>query len=203
MLRKVALVGSVIALAVAALGVGTAEAAKPKVNASGSLNCPVTGKAKINPPLVFGGTGPVSFVLKLKSGTCTGSSGVTAFKGTLTATLPTRDCLGLAPPAPFAAASISQKVKLKGNQKFNPTAISFTQGGTFTVTNPITLSVPGNGTSSATGSFAGQNPSLFLVADQGVDTFAANCQPKTKGVKGSGGLKKMSFSGASALTIPA
>jgi hypothetical protein len=199
MLRKLVLVGSAVALGLTVLGGGVADAAKPKVNASGALTCSISGKAKITPPLQFGASGTSSFQTKLKSLSCSGSSGVTAFKGTLTATLPS-DCASI---LTFPAASISQKVKLKGTQKFNPTAISFTAGGTFTVADPIVLNLPGAGSSSATGSFAGQQPALMLVAQQGVDTFAANCQPKTKGVKGSGGLKKMTFTSASSLNIPA
>jgi hypothetical protein len=199
MFRRLVVVGSAMAVGFTLFGGGTAGAGAPPVNASGSLTCAISGKGKISPPLVTGAAGTSQFTAKLKSSSCSGSSGVTSFKGTLTATLPT-NCLGI---LTFPAASVSQKVKLKGNQKFNPTALSFTAGGAFTVADPILLNLPGAGSSSATGSFAGQNPALTLVAAEGVAQFATNCQPKTKGVKGSGGLKKMTFTGASSLNIPA
>jgi hypothetical protein len=99
-------------------------------------------------------------------------------------------------------------VKYKGaGAKFTGSNIDFTSGGTFTAVDPITAMVPGAGTSSvASGSFSGQHPTVTLVMNELVAQFAANCSPKVKGEPADpagkhGGLKKMSFGGASSLDI--
>lgn len=186
------------------VGVATATGAGAKaapVNASGSMHCSVSGKVKFSTPLTFGSTaGPSAFTAKMKSSSCTGSSGVTSFKGTFSANLSSSDCTALAASG-LPAATVSA-TKLKGAAKYNPTTISFAAGGSFTASNPITMDEPGTGPpSTATGSFAGQHPTLHLVFDQDVNTLATNCQPKTKGVKGSGGLKKMSFNASSHIDV--
>jgi hypothetical protein len=204
MAKRFLSIGAAVALALGAsvAGATAASAAKPVVNASGSLHCTITGKVKVAPtPLTFGGPAtPTTMTAKIKSGTCTGSSGVTSFKGNYIANLPTSDCTALA-ISTFPPSSITN-AKLKGASKYNLTTLSFSTA-TFTAANPITFDAPGAGTSSASGSFAGQEPTVHLTLDQSAETFATNCQPKTKGVKGSGGLKKMSFSGGSYIDIPA
>jgi hypothetical protein len=173
-----------------------------KVDAHGSMHCAVTGKIKISPALIFGGNGggTATFTAKAKGPTCTGTSGVKSFKGTIVATLPSTDCNVLA-GQPFGPGSI-QKAKYKGTSKFNPSTPAFTAGGTFTSLDPVTLNIPGSGTSSVpSGSFSGQHPTVTLQITQTVSTLATNCQAKTKGVKGSGGLKKMSFGAGSSIDI--
>lgn len=204
MARRFISVGAVLALTLT-LGVVTASgasaAASPPVNASGSLHCSISGKVKFTTPLLFGvNSGPSTFVAKFKSGSCTGSSGVISLKGTFSAQLPSSDCLALA-SSNLPAATVSQ-TKLKGAGKYNPTTIGYAAGGTFTPTTPITMDEPGVGSSSTTGSFVGQHPTLHLVFDQGASTLAANCTAKTKGLKGSGGLKKMSFNVSSSIDVP-
>jgi hypothetical protein len=182
--------GAVMALTlgVSVFGASSTGAAVTPVNASGSLHCVVTGKGKFVPPLILGGTTPATFTTKLKSSSCSGSSGVTSFKATLSMTMPTNDCLELL----NIPASTLGPAKLKGAAKYNPTTINFTTASA-TVTDPITMSLPGPGSSSATGSFAGQTPTMYVQFDQGVEALTNNCQVKTKGLKGSGGLKKLSF----------
>lgn len=185
-----------------ALTAGSAQAAKPPVNASGTLSCTLkTGKVKISPPLLFFGTaGAATFKTKINTVSCSGTSGITSFKGELNATLPTNDCFALA-AQPFPGATIT-KTKLKGTGKYNPANVTFTAGSTFTAANPIVMDMPGGGTSTISGgSFAGQSLSLHLVYEQPAETFATNCTAKTKGLKGSGGLKKMSFGPGSTLTV--
>jgi hypothetical protein len=210
MIRKLGILGATVALGVGMLGVGTAGAAKPTVNASGTMHCTVTGKVKIAPnPLVFSSTaGSTVFAAKIKSSACTGSSGVTKAQGTLTATLPTSDCTSLA-ALPFPAASFGTKVKFKGAAKYNSSTTSFTAGGTFGVTDPITMDLPGGGTSSVgSGSFAGQHPHFHFQYLEGTAVFANNCQPKGSKdstghkIKGSGGLKKMTISSGSYIDYP-
>jgi hypothetical protein len=157
---------------------------------------------KIAPPLIIGGSLPGGSLFQAKvGGTCTGSSGVTSVKGNLTGRFATNDCLALAPPNVFPAATFGP-VKWKGAGKYTGSTTNFTAGGTSTVTDPITLSVPGGGSSTITsGSFAGQHPVITIVVNEPVSTFISACGPKTKGVKPSGGLKKMTFGGASSLVI--
>ena len=94
-------------------------------------------------------------------------------------------------------------VKLKGSAKYNaPSSIHYTAGGTFTSTDPITMDLPGGGTSTvASGSFVGQHPALHLVYDQNTASFINSCTAKTKGVKGTGGLKKLSFAATSSFDV--
>jgi len=203
MLRKVAMGVSALALGLSGIAMtgGSASAAAP-VDASGTLNCSISGTVKIAPKLVLGGDSPSgSLVLaKVKSTSCTGTSGVTSVKGNFMARLPTNDCLALT-DAPFPASSFGP-VKYKGAGKYTGSTMSFTSGGTFTATDPISLDIPGGGTASITsGSFAGQAPSLHFVFDQLAEAVTTSCTPKAKGVKGTGGLKKLTFSGDSYLDI--
>ncbi len=198
------------ALAAVALGAGVLTVtagqayAAAKVDAAGTLHCTITGKVKISPPLVFGGTaGAATFAAKVATGSCSGTSGVTGVKGTFTAHLPTNDCAALALlPFPGGTFGGAKPLKFKGASKYNPSSINFTSGGTFTAATPIVMHVPGAGSSSiASGSFKNQHATLTLSYLQSAETFATNCTAKTKGLKGSGGLKKMSFGGASNLDI--
>jgi hypothetical protein len=138
-------------------------------------------------------------------GTCTGSSGVTAVKGNLTTRLPSNDCTALA--AGSFPASTFGPVKCKGpGAKFTGSSTNFTAGGTFTFADPITLNLPGSGTSSvASGSFAGQSPTMTLVFDQTAGQLAAACGPKKDAegnkIPGGGGLKKLSFGGAASFEV--
>jgi hypothetical protein len=199
MLRKVAIVGSTVALALTVLGSGTAHAATP-VNASGTLHCVIAGKVKLSTPLTFGGPAvPVTMTAKVKSTSCSGTSGVTSVKGNWVATLGTSDCTALALAA-FPPNSFSQKVKYKGAAKYNPSATNFSTGA-FGVTDPVTLNVPGAGTSTTTGSFVGQDMEINFVFNETTTVFANGCGPKQKGVKPSGGLKKMSFGTTSTLDV--
>jgi hypothetical protein len=195
-----------VALGAAALTVsGSPAFAATKVDAHGTLHCAMTGKVKVSPPLVFGGTaaGGATFSAKISTSSCSGTSGVTSVKGTFTAHLPSNDCTALALiPFPGGTFGGAKPLKFKGGAKYNPSSINFTAGGTFTAATPIVMHVPGAGSSSIpSGSFQGQHATLTMSYDQSAETFATNCAPKTKGLKGSGGLKKMSFGGASAIDI--
>ena len=205
MARRLTSITAVVALTLGA-GVVSASGAwakAAKVDAHGSLHCSVSGKIKFGPTrLTFGGPAtPTTMTAKVKSGSCSGSSGVTSIKAKFTINLSSSDCTALAltnlPASTFGPA------KVKGAAKYNPTTISFAAGGTFTAAVPITMDEPGVGSASVSGSFAGQSPALHLVFDQSAGTLATNCTPKTKGLKGSGGLKKMSFNASSSIDIPA
>jgi hypothetical protein len=180
-----------------------ASAGAPPVDAHGTLHCSVSGKIKFTNPLTFGGPAtPSTMAAKVKSGSCSGSSGVTSVKGNFTINLSSSDCTALA-LTNLPAATFGPGAKVKGAAKYNPTTIQYAAGGTFTAGAPITMTEPGVGSSTVTGSFAGQHPTLHLVFDQSAGTLATNCTAKTKGLHGSGGLKKMSFNASSFIDIPA
>jgi hypothetical protein len=206
MARRLISLTAVVALTLAA-GVVTATGASAKaapVDAHGSLHCSISGKIKFSPtPLTFGGPAtPTTMSAKVKSGSCSGSSGVTSVKAKFTINLSSSDCTALA-LTNLPAATFGPGAKVKGAAKYNATTIHYAAGGTFTAASPITMNEPGVGSASVTGSFAGQHPTLHLVFDQDAQTLATNCTPKTKGLKGSGGLKKMSFNTQSFIDIPA
>jgi hypothetical protein len=206
MARRLMSITAVVALTLGA-GVVSASGAWAKgapVDAHGSLHCSISGKIKFGPtPLTFGGPATATTMsAKVKSGSCSGSSGVTSVKAKFTINLSSSDCTALA-LTNLPAATFGPGAKVKGAAKYNATTISFAPGGTFTAASPITMDEPGVGSASVTGSFAGQSPSLHLVFDQSAGTLATNCTPKTKGLKGCGGLKKMSFNASSYLDIPA
>ena len=204
MTRRFISLTAIVALTLGAGVVTTtgASAASAPVDAHGSLHCSVSGKVKFSPtPLTFGGPAtPTSFSAKVKSISCSGSSGVTSLKGVFAAALPTSDCNALGAALP---ATTFGPAKVKGATKYNPTTIHYTAGGTIVPTNPISMTEPGAGSSTVAGSFAGQHPTIHLVFDQTVVSLATSCTPKTKGLKGSGGLKKMSFNASSFIDIPA
>jgi hypothetical protein len=186
MLRRIVLVSSLVTLLVAGLGTATAQAAKPKVNASGTASCTLSnGKAKVKPALVNGGTATsVAFSFKATL-SCSGSSGVTSGKIKATGTSNSNDCGALANTGLPQTTSV---VKWKGAAKYNPTTIVASNGnavvGTaITIHVPSTGSNPPPGTTTITGSFAGEHAASTLVTDQTTLAFASACGSK-KGLKG-------------------
>jgi hypothetical protein len=134
-------------------------------------------------------------------GTCSGTSGVTAVKGNFMTRLPSNDCTALATTA-FPASDFGP-VRFTGpGAKYTKSTTTFS-GGEFGTSDPVSLAVPGTGGSSTieSGSFAGQTATMTFVMDQTVNDFITGCGPKQKGVKGSGGLKKMTFGTTSSLDI--
>jgi hypothetical protein len=193
MIRKIALVATTAALAfggVAAFGAtAVGAAAAPPVNAHGTASCSATGKIKVKPALTIPGTGaPATLTVKLTIAGCTGTSGVLSGKGTLTSTFPTDNCTALATLHPVTTGTI----KWKGAVKVNPSTVSFSNSSS-TVTDPVTLHLPSPGptpaagTSSFTGSFAGQHANATFVLDQHIADLTPLCSGK--------GIKKLSFSG--------
>jgi len=180
-----------VTLGVSVVAATGASAVAP-VNAHGSMHCTLTGTVKFVPGLVNGGTAGSSVTtMKFKSTGCTGTSHVTSLKGTLTATLTSNNCIDLA-TKPFPASTTT--IKYKSATKYNASSLHYTTGA-FTPTNPITFDEPGSGSSTVTGSFAGQHPTLHFQLDQSVSALAAACGGK--------GLKKMSFTTNSNIDIPA
>jgi hypothetical protein len=167
----------------AAVGAGTAYAKAPPVNAAGTLNCTITGKTKLSPAYLFTGTSPATATQHVTLSNCTGTSGVTSGKGTIISNT-TNSCV-----APSVGATGT--FKWKGAAKYATSTIQFAPG-TVSGSTVITTSAP---STSISGSFQGEAATQSSVQDQTVSQFITSCSPKTKGVKGSGGLKKESYTG--------
>lgn len=186
MIRKMVLVSSLVALLVAGLGATTAQAANPPVNATGTTNCTLShGKAKVKPALMNGGTATsVAFSFKANL-TCSGSSGVTSGKLKASGTSNSNDCAAL---ANTGLPQTTSTIKWKGAAKYNPTTIVASNGNAvvgaaITIHVPSTGSNPPPGTTTLTGSFAGEHAASTLVTDQTTLAFASSCGSK-KGLKG-------------------
>ena len=152
------------------------------MNATGTLNCAASGKAKINPPLIFGGTTPTDIVTKVKL-VCSGTSGITSGKGTITQHIPVNDC---ANPTTGSTGVFTWK----GAAKYNPSTVAFGVGNS-----TISALVVTDSSGPATGSFQGKTVLQHSVLDQTVVSYTTSCTAKTKGLKGSGGTKKTSYTG--------
>jgi hypothetical protein len=209
MLRKIALAATAAALALGGITVAsdTAGAAKPTITATGSVNCNIEGKIKIDPPLKNTNTVPSTITGKLK-GTCTGSTeqGVSPAKVKIEVTYRGSGpgtCNGLAEPSvdPF-----SMSLKWKGNNgKINPsnaTMKGFVLTGVpnfgFDLPNP---SAPSPRTT-VTGSYAGSNTAQAHAHIDVPDTSV--CDPTTKPngkVKAAKGIKKIVIKPGSTFSI--
>lgn len=193
MIRRIAVVATAASMAFGgfAVAAGTAGAAAPPINAIGTANCSVVGKAKISPALtndVLIRTTTVKATL-----TCTGTSGVTGGKATIatTSATPANGCTGLA----SGLGSFTGSIKWKGAVKYNVSTVSFSNGASVLGT-VIGFRLPSNGltppagTSTFAGSFAGEHAVSNVTLDQTLATFLASCPgPKLKGIK------KLSFTG--------
>jgi hypothetical protein len=195
------------ALGLAVLGTpGVAGAVKaPPVTAQGQIECSIsTGKATIKPGLLDQEPFPPG-VIRIK-GTLSGCttvgggpapSGITG--GKITGTLPMTEspCSGEVNDENVGATF---KIKWKGTQKVVDTSMSPTETSFSGQLSPSTgipgfsLIVPGTGADSggySTGSFSTTNTQVLTIHSP-TDT-TAGCTPKTKGVRGSGGLKKVTI----------
>jgi hypothetical protein len=186
MLRKILIMASAATLLTAGLATSTAQAATPKVNAAGTASCTLFGgKAKIKPGLMSGGTATsVAFSFKAKL-SCSGSSGVTSGKLKASGTATSNDCNSLANTGLPQTVST---IKWKGTGKYNPTTIvasngSAQVGAAITIHVPSTGPNPPAGTTTISGSFAGEHAASTLVTDQTTLAFATACGSK-KGLKG-------------------
>ncbi len=168
-----------LALGGVVLTAGNAQAVKPRFNASGTAHCTVRGKGKYTPGIRTTPRAAVvwSFTGKLTCSTgTTGNSSVRITSGTVKAvSVPsTRSCT--ATPLPRVTADI--KWKAVGG-RVNPTHVVWSAGTTSTAGSRITTDLPGGGTTTVTGSYAGASAPAHLVGD--VISFAP-CSV-TRGIK--------------------
>jgi hypothetical protein len=208
MFRRIVLASTAAALALGGVAVLSepAGAAKPTITATGSVDCAISGKIKINPPLRNTNTVPSTVTGKLK-GTCTGTNeqGVTPAKVKIGITYNGSGpgtCNGLATPSsdPFRVS-----LTWKGtNGKINPsTAVlkGFVLTGTpsfgFNLPNPAATPPQ----STVSGSYAGVNNAHAFASIDVPDTSL--CEPTTKNgkTKPAKGIKKIVVKPGSTLSI--
>jgi hypothetical protein len=208
-MRKIVLAATAAMLALGGVAVmsETAGAAKPTITATGSVNCNIEGKVKINPPLRNSNTTPSTVTGKIK-GLCTGTTeqGVTPakLKAALTYTgSGPGTCNGLAQPSsdPF---NVNMKWKGTGgkinesNAVFKGFVLTGTPSFGFRLPNPA--STPPQSTVS--GSYAGTNNAEAFASIDIPDTSL--CEPTTKPngkVKPAKGIKKIVVKPGSTLSI--
>jgi hypothetical protein len=191
MMRKLALTITGAALAFSTLGTGAAHAMTVPVDASGTAHCTVAGTATLRPGLVIGGTATtVSFLLHAQL-TCSGASGVVRGKLVANGTTSTNDCLSEDSPPTFGTVTVKWS---KPRAKLNPSTITATNGLATISASDLLIQVPSPGptppagTTSITGSFAGEHAVASLVTDQSGTDFISGCAIKK-------GVKKLTFSG--------
>ncbi len=220
MLRRVGVlvVSATVGFAAIASG-GTAHAYGPKaVVASGSIACDwVTGTIKLRPKFVNDGTTPGLVKFKGELGNCRDDSGeegpvpfgITGGKITGSFSTPTNACTtGDA----VAGGAGSARIKWTAPQKLVPTQFTSEGSGYQFDADSTYFALPADylhETGAVTGSFSGPPGmtayQMFGTSNEFGAPIALACTPKTKGLHGSGGLKKLTLNDSLALlfTSPA
>jgi hypothetical protein len=208
MIRKIALAATSAALALGGIATMSSpvSAAKPTITAQGSVNCSITGKVKISPPLTNTNTVPSNITGKLK-GDCTGTTeqGVTPAKVKIGITYRGSGpgtCNGLAQPGvdPF---TMSLTWKGAGG-KINPSTATL-KGFVLTGVPNFGFDLPNPNAPSprttVTGSYAGTNTASAHAHIDVPDTSV--CDPTTKNgkTKPPKGIKKIVILPGSTLSI--
>jgi hypothetical protein len=207
MLRKIGMTAAAVAIGfagVAALA-SPASAGKPVLGAAtGNVTCQITAKVKISPPLsdsvIAPNTTPSTTTAKTKSTSCTSSGGTIGTfmtggkaKGLVTSTgTEPGTCTGLAAPGdtPFTAV-VTWK---PAGAKADPSNITFANVGATEALDGFLLPAAGEagkGTSTVSGSFAGNDAWAFANLGGLPDVtkcFDTGTAPKIKKAKG---LKKL------------
>ena len=164
-----------------------AAMALPPIDGTGTVGtCVETGKIKLKPALVNGGTEPGTTKVKAK-GTCSGGTldgaNVVSTKAKGSGTTTTNDCVNL---IGTSASNLTLTIKWKvapGTQKLNPSIATFTsQTGGATGDGHGSFDITGSITS---GSFTGNPVTAHVETDQLVADLGAACAAK--------GIKKITF----------
>jgi hypothetical protein len=198
------------------VGVGPAHAAR--VTASGSIACDwVNGTIKLKPKFVDGGTRPGLVKFKGTLGNCRDDSGengpvpfgITGARIKGSFSTPTNGCTN---GDLTIGGGGSARIKWIAPQKLAPTQFSSTDSGYQFDAESNYFSFPADylhQSGTVTGSFSAPNgvtaSQIFGTSDAGGAPIQLACSPKTKGVRGSGGLKKLALNTSLAvlLTSPA
>jgi hypothetical protein len=205
MFRRIGVLVAASAMAAAVVaGGGTAGAAKPPVTATGQIYCQITGRITFFPKLVFNGTTPMVARYKAKTGYCYSGpdfvdepvAGITGATLSGSFEMPTNDCGTGGGGVDGGPNAFAAKWKATGHRVV-PTTVSLSSASMLIVSasidNPLLAS---DGTILTSGSFPGTiDGSLHATMFSPKGDVATLCQPKTKGVPGSGGLKKLEFGG--------
>ncbi len=200
MIRRIAIGATAAALALGGLAMvaSPAFAAKPTITATGSANCSITGKLKIDPPLRNTNTAPSTVTGKLK-GVCSGSteSGVSPVKikigvvqhGTNAGTC---NALATGNTDPFTLS-----VMWKGSGGHINPSTATVKGFELTGTPNFGFNLPNstspNPQSSVTGSYAGTNNVTAHAHIAVPDTSVCNPTTKNGKTKPAKGIKKIAI----------
>jgi hypothetical protein len=220
MLRRAGVM--VLSAGLAFAGLASADVAfaygKKAVVANGSIACDwAAGTITFKPKLVNGGTTPGQVKFKGTLGNCRDDSGengpvpfgITGAKVTGSFSIPTNACTSEALATGGAGRA---RIKWTAPQKLVPTEFTSTDSGYQFDADSNSFSFPADyqhQSGSVTGSFSGPAgltaSQLFGTSDEFGAPIELACTPKTKGVKGSGGLRKLALNPSLALlfTSPA
>lgn len=179
-----------------------AGATKTPVAATGPMACGAwTGKATFNPPLLDGAAGMSTVTFSGQLSGCGGSvPAITSGKVTGTFTVPT-DCTEAASSSGVLGGSGSYSIKWTGNGKIAETQVTTGAGSSvLEVSPPLEFGFGYDPADTLVGSFASNNLGVTYLVTRDL-AFSVppqtSCTPKTKGERGTGGLKKLTFSGDS------
>jgi len=166
--------------------------------ANGFLACNFVGKATISPPLLVGATGQSTLTYKGTLGGCNNSAGIVSGKVEGAVPVP-RDCGDPLMPNGESLGASTATIKWRGDAKFAPTQVADGSGSLVFSGNGSFLQLPAvQRDSTLTGSYAGNaTENLQVSFDQTLSQIETACTAKTTGLRGSGGLKKLTTSSGS------
>lgn len=212
MLRRVGVVLTSAAVMFAALsGASVAHAyGKKPVAATGAILCDVvTGTIKLKPKFVNGGTTPGLVKFNADLGNCRDDSGdegpvpagITGGKLTGSFTTPTNACTAMEAAVGGAGTAT---IKWTGAQKILKSTFTSDDSGYQFDSDGNYFSLPADyqhAGGDVMGSFNGGTGQILGNTDEGGTPIAIACTPKTKGLHGSGGLKKLALNTQIAVLI--
>jgi hypothetical protein len=211
MLRRIGVLLAVGTMVGAIVGSGgSAGAAKPRVTAEGQIYCQITGKIRFTPKLVFDGTTPTVARYKATTGYCYSGpdfvheavAGITGAKLRGSFALPTNDCGSDGASVDGGPNEFTAKWKATGN-RIVPTKVGLSNVSMLltdtSIDSPVLVS---NGLISTTGSFPGTiDGALYATMYSLNGDVATRCQPRTKGVRGTGGLKMLEIGSGDSIFV--
>jgi hypothetical protein len=198
------------AAALVPLGAGPASAAG--VVAGGSIACDwVSGRAKLKPAFVDGGSRQGRIVFMGKLGNCrdaSGENGPVPFRitgGRIKGSFLTlvNSCTN---GNPFISADGNAKVTWTGPRRVAPTRFR-SDGSRYQLDREgAFFSLPAdpfNGTGDVTGSFAGNAGAVFGTASESPARIERGCTPRSPVLPGSGGVRKLALDSSLAVLFTA
>jgi hypothetical protein len=190
--------------------VGTADAATPRVRAHGAMICDwASGKIKLHPKFVNGGTTPGVVKFSGELGNCRDDSGdegptpagITGGKVTGSIPVPTNACTT---DDEVIVDGVTVRIRWTGTQKVAPSVLTSADSGYQVNPDDTYFSIPAdieNTGADVTGSFEGGVAQLTGSGLEFGPPIELACTPKTKGLKGSGGVKRFELNDNLAVMI--